>query len=82
MNGSNSNKIAAACLVLAGGKGRRLTPDKPLLEINNRPIIELFPERERTASEAAGDDGRTEWRQNRISRNSLEKKWLVQKHII
>jgi len=38
--GSNSKKIPAACLILAGGKGRRLTPDKPLLEINNRPIIE------------------------------------------
>ena len=35
-----SKKIAAACLILAGGKGKRLTPDKPLLEINNRPIIE------------------------------------------
>ncbi|WP_319409203.1 NTP transferase domain-containing protein [uncultured Desulfosarcina sp.] len=38
--GSNSKKIPAACLILAGGKGRRLTPDKPLLEINNRAIIE------------------------------------------
>jgi molybdopterin-guanine dinucleotide biosynthesis protein A/HD superfamily phosphodiesterase len=38
--GSNSKKIAAACLILAGGEGKRLTPDKPLLEINNQPIIE------------------------------------------
>ena len=38
--GSNSKKIAATCLILAGGKGRRLTPDKPLLEIDDQPIIE------------------------------------------
>ncbi len=38
--GSHSKKIAASCLILAGGKGKRLTPDKPLLEINRRPIIE------------------------------------------
>ena len=38
--GSNSKKIAATCLILAGGEGRRLTPDKPLLEIDNQPIIE------------------------------------------
>jgi len=38
--GSSSKKIAATCLILAGGEGRRLTPDKPLLEIDNRPIIE------------------------------------------
>lgn len=29
-----------ACLILAGGQGKRLTPDKPLLEIGGRPIIE------------------------------------------
>ena len=29
-----------ACLILAGGQGKRLTPDKPLLKINGRPIIE------------------------------------------
>lgn len=40
MIGSNSKKMAASCLILAGGKGRRLTPDKPLLEINNQTIIE------------------------------------------
>lgn len=40
MIGSNSKKIAAACLILAGGQGKRLTPDKPFLEINNRSIIE------------------------------------------
>ena len=38
--GSDSKKIAATCLILAGGEGRRLTPDKPLLEIDNQPIIE------------------------------------------
>ncbi len=32
-------KIEASCLILAGGKGTRLTPDKPLLEIEGRPII-------------------------------------------
>ncbi len=37
---SNSKKIAATCLILAGGKGRRLTPDKPLLQIDDQPIIE------------------------------------------
>ena len=40
MTGSNSKKINTSCLILAGGKGRRLTPDKPLLEIDGRPIIE------------------------------------------
>lgn len=40
MIGPNSKKIPAACLILAGGKGRRLTADKPLLEIDHRPIIE------------------------------------------
>ncbi|WP_435549264.1 NTP transferase domain-containing protein [Desulfobacterium sp. N47] len=40
MAGSNSKKINAACLILAGGQGKRLTPDKPLLEINGRSIIE------------------------------------------
>lgn len=37
---SNSKKIEASCLILAGGQGKRLTPDKPLLEIEGRPIIE------------------------------------------
>ncbi|MBA4358778.1 MAG: hypothetical protein C0405_13755, partial [Desulfovibrio sp.] len=44
--------MKASCLILAGGQGRRLTPDKPLLEIAGTPIIErtarlaasLFPE--------------------------------------
>jgi molybdopterin-guanine dinucleotide biosynthesis protein A/HD superfamily phosphodiesterase len=40
MTGSNLEKMAASCLILAGGKGKRLTPDKPLLEINHTPIIE------------------------------------------
>ncbi len=40
MRESSSNKIEAACLILAGGQGKRLTPDKPLLEINGQPIIE------------------------------------------
>lgn len=35
-----SKKIGASCLILAGGQGRRLTPDKPLLEIDGKPIIE------------------------------------------
>jgi len=37
---SNAGRITASCLILAGGKGTRLTPDKPLLEVNSRPIIE------------------------------------------
>jgi uncharacterized protein len=40
MQQSSSEKIHAACLILAGGQGKRLSPDKPLLEINGRPIIE------------------------------------------
>jgi molybdopterin-guanine dinucleotide biosynthesis protein A/HD superfamily phosphodiesterase len=35
-----SKKIEASCLILAGGQGKRLTPDKPLLEIEGRSIIE------------------------------------------
>ncbi|MDD5207644.1 MAG: NTP transferase domain-containing protein, partial [Desulfobacterales bacterium] len=35
-----SLKMDASCLILAGGRGTRLTPDKPLLEINRRSIIE------------------------------------------
>lgn len=34
----------AACLILAGGQGKRLTPDKPLLRIDGRPIIERVAE--------------------------------------
>ena len=37
---SSSEKLETACLILAGGQGKRLTPDKPLLEIEGRPIIE------------------------------------------
>jgi uncharacterized protein len=37
---SSSKKLKAACLILAGGQGKRLTPDKPLLTIEGRPIIE------------------------------------------
>jgi uncharacterized protein len=40
MTGAKPKKIATSCLILAGGKGKRLTPDKPLLEINKRSIIE------------------------------------------
>lgn len=40
MTDPNSKKINAACLILAGGQGRRLSPDKPLLEINGKSIIE------------------------------------------
>jgi uncharacterized protein len=29
----------AACLIMAGGEGRRLSPDKPLLHVDGRPII-------------------------------------------
>ena len=35
-----SKKIDASCLILAGGRGRRLTPDKPLLKVDGTPIIE------------------------------------------
>ncbi|MFH1034200.1 MAG: NTP transferase domain-containing protein [Pseudomonadota bacterium] len=35
-----AEKFAASCLILAGGQGRRLTPDKPLLEIAGLPIIQ------------------------------------------
>ena len=34
----------AACLVMAGGEGRRLSPDKPLLHVEGRPIIERVVE--------------------------------------
>ena len=37
---TGSEKIKASCLILAGGKGKRLTPDKPLLQIEGRSIIE------------------------------------------
>jgi uncharacterized protein len=33
------DRIDAACLVMAGGEGRRLSPDKPLLHVDGRPII-------------------------------------------
>ncbi len=33
-------KIDAGCMILAGGEGRRLSPDKPLLEVDGLPIIE------------------------------------------
>ncbi|MEW6440839.1 MAG: NTP transferase domain-containing protein [bacterium] len=39
MDSTSSEKLNAACLILAGGQGRRLSPDKPLLEIEGRPII-------------------------------------------
>ncbi|MBI4798009.1 MAG: NTP transferase domain-containing protein [Desulfarculus sp.] len=39
MTASDSKKLAASCLILAGGKGTRLSPDKPLLEINGQAII-------------------------------------------
>ena len=39
MTKSPSKKIEAACLILAGGQGKRLTPDKPLLEVDGQPII-------------------------------------------
>ncbi len=37
---SQANTIPASCLILAGGRGQRLSPEKPLLTINGRPIIE------------------------------------------
>jgi len=40
MTGAKPKKIAGSCLILAGGQGKRLTPDKPLLEINRKSIIE------------------------------------------
>ncbi len=33
------DRIDAACLIMAGGEGRRLSPDKPLLHVQGRPII-------------------------------------------
>jgi putative nucleotidyltransferase with HDIG domain len=36
----HSKKLDAACLILAGGQGKRLSPDKPLLKIGGTPIIE------------------------------------------
>ncbi len=39
MTGS-AKKLNAACLILAGGQGKRLTPDKPLLKIDGTSIIE------------------------------------------
>jgi uncharacterized protein len=39
MRHTSSQRIEAACLILAGGQGKRLTPDKPLLEIDGRPIV-------------------------------------------
>jgi len=35
-----TKKIEASCLILAGGQGKRLSPDKPLLKIDGRSIIE------------------------------------------
>jgi putative nucleotidyltransferase with HDIG domain len=40
MTSPASEKLEAACLILAGGQGKRLTPDKPLLEIGGRRIVE------------------------------------------
>jgi len=40
MEPADSGKLRASCLILAGGEGKRLTPDKPLLEIEGRPLIE------------------------------------------
>ena len=40
MKKSSTKTLKAACLILAGGEGRRLTPDKPLLEIEGKSIIE------------------------------------------
>jgi molybdopterin-guanine dinucleotide biosynthesis protein A/HD superfamily phosphodiesterase len=38
------DKMEASCLILAGGKGRRLSPDKPLLKIGGKPIIQRTAE--------------------------------------
>lgn len=40
MIASPVQQLDAACLILAGGRGTRLTPDKPLLEIEGVSIIE------------------------------------------
>ncbi len=40
MRNSSSKKLRAACLILAGGQGKRFTPEKPLLQVRGRPIIE------------------------------------------
>lgn len=37
--GSELGKLDAACLIMAGGEGRRFTPDKPLLKIDGQSII-------------------------------------------
>lgn len=47
MTEPQEKKMQASCLILAGGQGRRLSPDKPLLEIAGTPIIQ------RTADVAA-----------------------------
>ncbi len=39
MTGPHPQKLAASCLILAGGQGTRLSPDKPLLQIGGAPII-------------------------------------------
>lgn len=40
MKKSQIDTIPASCLILAGGRGLRLSPEKPLFTINGRPIIE------------------------------------------
>jgi molybdopterin-guanine dinucleotide biosynthesis protein A/HD superfamily phosphodiesterase len=40
MAGPQGKRIQASCLILAGGQGKRLTPDKPLLQIDGRSVIE------------------------------------------
>jgi molybdopterin-guanine dinucleotide biosynthesis protein A/HD superfamily phosphodiesterase len=40
MKASQQTKLDASCLILAGGQGRRLTPEKPLLELEGRSIIQ------------------------------------------
>lgn len=39
LEGAMAEKRKCACLILAGGKGVRLSPDKPLLEVGGEPII-------------------------------------------
>lgn len=39
MEPADPGKLNASCLILAGGEGKRLTPDKPLLDIEGEPIV-------------------------------------------
>lgn len=44
MAGTDPKPFRAACLILAGGRGRRLSPEKPLFEIDGKPIVQRVAE--------------------------------------